>query len=93
MCLSAVLRTGNSDSLSHSGFLINIKPARVFFFYVRWEVEVVGIPGAFELPPEHLCLFWAEARLRLSSQHAQLVTGGGWGGGGGLGAALPVRPN
>ena len=26
-------------------------------------MEVVCIPGAFELPPEHLCLFWAEARL------------------------------
>lgn len=43
-------------------------------------MEVVCIPGAFELPPEYLCLFWAEARLRLSSQHAQLVAGGGGGG-------------
>lgn len=41
----------------------------------------------FELPPEHLCLFWAEARLRLSSQHAQLVTGGGWWGQWGEGSA------
>lgn len=52
-------------------------------------MEVVCIPGAFELLPEHLCLFWAEARLRLSSQHAQLVPGGEWGGvvggGGGVG--------
>lgn len=81
VCLStcAVLRTENSVFLSDSGFLINMKPAR--FFYVWWEVEVVCIPGAFELPPEHLCPSWLRRGCVWAPSMLSLLRGEGGGGG------------